>query len=62
MAELLVLGREIAEVEGIGSNVQRPTFSDIDAVALQGVVILFGGMLGPLFLMLGLSQTSASSG
>ncbi len=25
-------------------------------------VILFGGMLGPLFLMLGLSQTSASSG
>ncbi|RUM18812.1 DMT family transporter [Rhizobium vallis] len=25
-------------------------------------VVLFGGMLGPLFLMLGLSQTSASSG
>ncbi|WFR96794.1 DMT family transporter [Rhizobium tumorigenes] len=27
-----------------------------------GLVILFGGVLGPLFLMLGLSRTSASSG
>jgi drug/metabolite transporter (DMT)-like permease len=28
----------------------------------QSIVVLFGGMLGPLFLMLGLSRTSASSG
>ncbi|MEX6506831.1 EamA family transporter [Jiella sp. M17.18] len=27
-----------------------------------GAVVLFGGMLGPLFLLLGLSQTSAASG
>lgn len=41
-------------------NVEAPLLkSDIPWLA---AVIVFGGVLGPLFLMLGLSQTTASSG
>ena len=50
------VGRPLIGLPSPEASLQR---SDLPWLA---AVILFGGVLGPLFLMLGLSQTSASSG
>lgn len=49
-------GRPALGLANVEAPLQRP---DMPWLA---VVIIFGGMLGPLFLMLGLSRTSAASG
>jgi drug/metabolite transporter (DMT)-like permease len=53
---LVHLGRAIAGLPGIEAPLRRRDVPWLTAV------ILFGGLLGPLFLMLGLSRTSATSG
>ncbi|WP_316360240.1 DMT family transporter [Devosia sp.] len=49
-------GRPVLGLASVEAPLQRPDMPWLAAV------IVFGGMLGPLFLMLGLSQTSAASG
>lgn len=49
-------GRPVLGLANVEAPLQRPDMPWLAAV------IVFGGMLGPLFLMLGLSQTSAASG
>ena len=49
-------GRPVLGLANVETPLQRPDMPWLAAV------IVFGGMLGPLFLMLGLSQTSAASG
>jgi len=49
-------GRPLVGIENPEAPLQRADWSWLAAV------IVFGGLLGPLFLMLGLSQTTASSG
>lgn len=49
-------GRAIMGLEGVEAPLRRPDLPWLAAV------ILFGGLLGPLLLMLGLSRTSAASG
>jgi drug/metabolite transporter (DMT)-like permease len=49
-------GRPFLGLPNVEAPLQKSDFSWLAAV------IVFGGVLGPLFLMLGLSQTSASSG
>lgn len=53
---LVHLGRSALGLPKIEASLQRADLPWLLAV------VLFGGMLGPLFLMLGLSQTSAASG
>lgn len=49
-------GRRLVGIESPEASLRRTDWPWLAAV------IVFGGMLGPLFLMLGLSQTTASSG
>ena len=49
-------GRPVLGLANVETPLQRPDMPWLAAV------IVFGGMLGPLFLMVGLSQTSAASG
>lgn len=49
-------GRPVLGLANVEAPLRRPNMPWLAAV------IVFGGMLGPLFLMLGLSQTSAASG